>query len=66
MKSIDFTLLHVYASSAVHSDCDVGFDKARIIGFCILRQYQHLSLCDSTSLTKPTKKQINNKDFHTS
>lgn len=30
-----FTWLHVYASSAVHSDCEVGFERARIIGFCM-------------------------------
>lgn len=31
----DDTLLHVYASSAVHSDCGVGFESARIIGLCM-------------------------------
>lgn len=30
------TSLHVYASSAVHSDCDVGFESARITGLCSL------------------------------
>lgn len=30
---MEFTLLHVYASSAVHSACDVGLDKAIMRGF---------------------------------
>jgi hypothetical protein len=29
------TLLHVYACSAVHSDCGVGFESARITGLCL-------------------------------
>lgn len=29
-----FTSLQVYACSAVHSDCEVGFERARIMGFC--------------------------------
>lgn len=29
------TLLHVYASLAVHSDCDVGLERAKITGFCM-------------------------------
>ena len=33
MLSISITWLQVYASSAVHSDCDVGLERARIIGF---------------------------------
>lgn len=28
----DHTLLHVYACSAVHSDWDVGLDKAKMTG----------------------------------
>lgn len=34
-RSMSFTLLQLYASSAVHSDWEVGLDNARMIGFCI-------------------------------
>jgi hypothetical protein len=33
--SMNATWLHEYACSAVHSDCDVGFDRARMMGLCI-------------------------------
>lgn len=31
-KTSMYTCVHVYASSAVHSDCDVGLERARIMG----------------------------------
>lgn len=37
------TLVQVYASSAVHSDCEVGLESAKMRGFCMSFIYENLS-----------------------